>query len=109
MGAPNPSISKAANTAVAFQALCIPSIPSLVLRIKVLFIKSKENNISGFDLVFSSTIPMGAGLSSSAALECGFGYAMNKMFELGLSKEEIAKITQPKKAISYVAKGVLVL
>ena len=57
-------------------------------------IKSKENNISGFDLVFSSTIPMGAGLSSSAALECGFGYAMNKMFELGLSKEEIAKIGQ---------------
>ncbi|WP_291117753.1 galactokinase [Flavobacterium sp. UBA6135] len=48
----------------------------------------------GFDMVFSSTIPMGAGLSSSAALECGFGYAMNKLFDLGLSKEEIALIGQ---------------
>nr|WP_294774050.1 galactokinase [uncultured Flavobacterium sp.] len=49
---------------------------------------------TGFNIVFSSTIPMGAGLSSSAALECGIGYAMNKLFELGLTKEEIALIGQ---------------
>ncbi|RKS00640.1 galactokinase [Flavobacterium sp. 102] len=48
----------------------------------------------GFNIVFSSTIPMGAGLSSSAALECGIGYAMNKLFNLGLTKEEIALIGQ---------------
>lgn len=48
----------------------------------------------GFNIVFSSTIPMGAGLSSSAALECGIGYAMNKLYDLKLSKEEIALIGQ---------------
>lgn len=48
----------------------------------------------GFNIVFSSTIPMGAGLSSSAALECGIAYAMNKLFHLGLTKEEIALIGQ---------------
>ncbi len=48
----------------------------------------------GFNIVFSSTIPMGAGLSSSAALECGIGYAMNTLFDLGLTKEEIALIGQ---------------
>ena len=56
----------------------------------------KENHrlSQGFTIVFSSTIPMGAGLSSSAALECGIGYAMNKLFDLGLTKEEIALIGQ---------------
>lgn len=49
---------------------------------------------TGFNIVFSSTIPMGAGLSSSAALECGIGYALNKMYNLGLSKEAIALIGQ---------------
>jgi len=49
---------------------------------------------NGFNIVFSSTIPMGAGLSSSAALECGIGYAMNKLYDLGLTKEEIALIGQ---------------
>lgn len=49
---------------------------------------------NGFNVVFSSTIPMGAGLSSSAALECGIGYAMNKLYALGLTKEDIALIGQ---------------
>ncbi|MDN3678311.1 galactokinase [Flavobacterium paronense] len=48
----------------------------------------------GFNIVFSSTIPMGAGLSSSAALECGIGYAMNTLFDLGLTKEKIALVGQ---------------
>ncbi len=56
----------------------------------------KERNLplKGINIVFSSTIPMGAGLSSSAALECGFGYALNKLFRLGLSRREIAVIGQ---------------
>lgn len=57
-------------------------------------LKEKGAKLQGFNIVFSSTIPMGAGLSSSAALECGIGYAMNKMFDLGLTKEEIALIGQ---------------
>lgn len=55
----------------------------------------KENHsIKGFNIVFSSSIPMGAGLSSSAALECGFAYALNEMNSIGLSKKEIALIGQ---------------
>ncbi|AWA29481.1 galactokinase [Flavobacterium magnum] len=50
--------------------------------------------VKGFQLAFSSTIPMGAGLSSSAAVECGFGFAMNTIFSLGLSKEQLALIGQ---------------
>lgn len=49
---------------------------------------------SGFDIVFSSTIPIGAGLSSSAALECGFLYGLNYFFGLGLDKKQIAKMGQ---------------
>ena len=42
-------------------------------------LKERGFAMSGFNIVFSSTIPMGAGLSSSAALECGIGYAMNSL------------------------------
>ena len=57
-------------------------------------LKEKKFALQGFTIVFSSTIPMGAGLSSSAALECGICYAMNKLYDLGLSKQEIALIGQ---------------
>lgn len=57
-------------------------------------LKEKGCKLNGFQIVFSSTIPMGAGLSSSAALECGIGYAMSKMNKLNLSKKEIALIGQ---------------
>ena len=52
-------------------------------------IKNREN-IKGFNLAFISTIPMGAGLSSSAAIECGFAFALNEIFTLNNSKKEIA-------------------
>lgn len=48
----------------------------------------------GFNAVFSSTVPIGSGLSSSAAVECGFAYAMNVLHNFNLSKEEIALIGQ---------------
>lgn len=51
------------------------------------------NNLSA-KLVFSSNIPMGAGLSSSAALSCGFAFALNELFDLKLSKEDIAMMGQ---------------
>ena len=57
-------------------------------------LKDAGHALKGFDMVFSSTIPMGAGLSSSAALECGVGYALNDLFSLGLTKERIAQIGQ---------------
>lgn len=50
--------------------------------------------VRGFNIVFSSNIPMGAGMSSSAALECGFAFALDTMFGLGLSKEDMALMGQ---------------
>ncbi len=48
----------------------------------------------GVDCVFGSTIPVGAGLSSSAALCCGFGYALSQLFGWGIDRLSLAKIAQ---------------
>lgn len=56
--------------------------------------KEKKLPLKGFNTVFSSTIPIGAGLSSSAAVECGFAFALNMLFDCNLSKQEIALIGQ---------------
>lgn len=57
-------------------------------------LKERGFEMTGLNIAFSSTVPMGAGLSSSAAVECGYAYAVNKIFKLGLSKQEIALIGQ---------------
>jgi len=49
---------------------------------------------SGCDLSFNSTVPIGAGMSSSAALECSLALALNELFELGLSKIQLIKASQ---------------
>src|SRR5690554_6886503 len=51
-------------------------------------------NISGVNIVFGGNIPQGAGLSSSAAVECVTAYAFNSLFNLGLNSLELAKISQ---------------
>jgi galactokinase len=48
----------------------------------------------GVNCLFSGNIPAGAGLSSSAALCSGFGFALNELFGLGLSRLDLAKIAQ---------------
>jgi galactokinase len=50
--------------------------------------------IEGFDCVLSSEIPVGSGISSSAALECGLAYGLNELFDLGLSKLDIVELSQ---------------
>lgn len=50
--------------------------------------------IGGFDAVFSGDVPLGAGLSSSAALESAFGFGLNDMFSLGIPGFELALIGQ---------------
>jgi galactokinase len=44
--------------------------------------------------VFGGNIPIGAGLSSSAAVECGLLFAMNEIFQLQLSRLDIALMAQ---------------
>ncbi|WP_411274034.1 galactokinase, partial [Daejeonella sp.] len=48
----------------------------------------------GFNVVFGGDIPPGAGLSSSAALECATAFALNELFKLGLEKIDMVKISQ---------------
>jgi galactokinase len=48
----------------------------------------------GVDLLIDGHVPLGAGLSSSAALECAVATAMNHLFDLGFNLEELARLTQ---------------
>ena len=55
----------------------------------------RGGTVRGFDAVFSGNVPLGAGLSSSAALESCFAYALNDMFnDNKIDKFELAKIGQ---------------
>ena len=49
---------------------------------------------SGVDIIIDGHVPLGAGLSSSAALECSVATAMNHLFDMGFSLEELARLTQ---------------
>lgn len=50
--------------------------------------------IGGFNTVFAGDVPLGAGMSSSAALESTFAFALNYLFNLGIDKFELARIGQ---------------
>ena len=56
--------------------------------------QKKGLTLSGFNLAFGGDIPEGAGLSSSAALECASGFALNELFGLGLQRIDIVKSAQ---------------
>ncbi|MBB2144886.1 galactokinase [Pedobacter sp. LMG 31464] len=51
-------------------------------------------NIGGFNLYIDGDVPLGAGLSSSAAVECATAYALIELFSLSVPKLDIAKIAQ---------------
>ncbi|HEX5026834.1 MAG TPA: galactokinase [Agriterribacter sp.] len=57
-------------------------------------LSSRGYAINGFNLVLDGDVIIGAGLSSSAAVECSVVYALNELFELGLSKIDMALIGQ---------------
>ncbi|AFN73711.1 galactokinase [Melioribacter roseus P3M-2] len=57
-------------------------------------INQSGREIMGFDCVFGGNIPIGAGLSSSAAIEAGLAYALNNLFDLGFDKIELVKLAQ---------------
>lgn len=55
---------------------------------------SKNYPLKGMDCVFGGDIPIGSGLSSSAALCCGFIYAITQISKQKITREEIALIAQ---------------
>jgi galactokinase len=50
--------------------------------------------IQGFNAVLMSDVPLGAGLSSSAAIECAVVFALNELLETKISKIEMVKMAQ---------------
>ena len=50
--------------------------------------------VGGFDTVFAGDVPLGAGMSSSAALESTYAFAINELWNGGIDKFELARVGQ---------------
>lgn len=50
--------------------------------------------IKGFNCVFGGDIPIGSGLSSSAAIEAGLAYALDHIYKLNIDKLQLVKLAQ---------------
>lgn len=57
-------------------------------------IQQLTDKLEGFDCTLESSIPIGSGISSSAALECGLAFGLNELFNLNLSKLTIVELSQ---------------
>jgi galactokinase len=57
-------------------------------------LQQKAFIIGGIDVIIDGDVPLGAGMSSSAAVCSAFGFALNEIFELGLFKMELALLGQ---------------
>ena len=56
--------------------------------------RKRGATVGGFNAVFGGDVPLGAGMSSSAALESCIGTALNALYDLHFTREELAKIGQ---------------
>ncbi len=54
----------------------------------------RGGKVAGFNTVFAGDVPLGAGLSSSAALESTYAFAINELNSNGIDRFELAKIGQ---------------
>ena len=54
----------------------------------------KDYVVGGFEILLTGDIPIGAGLSSSAAVECATIFALNELFHFGLEKMEMVQMAQ---------------
>jgi galactokinase len=57
-------------------------------------LQARGYKVPSFNCVFDGDLPLGAGLSSSAAVECAFVYALNELFNLEISKLDLIHIAQ---------------
>ncbi len=70
-----------------------PGWKNYILGVIDQFIK-KGFSLKGFNAVFGGDLPVGSGLSSSAALECGLAVALNDFNSFNIPKKEIAFMCQ---------------
>ena len=78
-------LDKIARSGVEWENYILGVINEILLR---------TDRLRGFDCTIDSKLPMGSGLSSSAALECGLAFGLNELFDLGLSKMDIVHLSQ---------------
>lgn len=57
-------------------------------------LQKRGYTIKGFDLAIDGDVPIGSGLSSSAAVECATAFALDRIFNLGISRMDMALIAQ---------------
>ncbi|MGB5317562.1 galactokinase, partial [Eudoraea sp.] len=57
-------------------------------------LKIAPNSIKGFNCIVESNLPFGAGVSSSAALECGIAKGLDLLFDIGLKDSEIITLSR---------------
>ncbi|GGY72239.1 galactokinase [Streptomyces olivaceoviridis] len=57
-------------------------------------LREAGHEVTGADVHLSSTVPTGAGLSSSAALEVVIALALNDLYDLGLQRWKLARLCQ---------------
>jgi galactokinase len=57
-------------------------------------LQKNGQKIGGFNLVIDGSIPPGAGLSSSAGVECATIFALNELFALSLDRMEMVRMAQ---------------
>ena len=57
-------------------------------------LQQRSHSLSGLSIAIDSDVPLGAGLSSSAALECSVAGAVNDLFSLGLSPTELVSVAR---------------
>ncbi len=60
----------------------------------IYFLQQRGCNVQGVDVLIDGNVPVGAGMSSSAALCSAFGFALNELFRFGLNRMDLVYIGQ---------------
>jgi len=68
-------------------------LANYIIGVFVQYVK-KRKFPTGFDIAITSNVPIGAGLSSSAAIECAIAFGLNELFAFGIEKMELTFMAQ---------------